>query len=81
MGDLINFRDPALAEKLRAFACTPRVLAAATVDHVGGKSWRVTVRGGVEGLAPIERQYRLRSKTEDGAAQDGIRVFVEECGG
>ena len=56
-----------------------RVLASATVERVGGFSipiWEVTVWG----LPPFDhtRIYILERKNDNLAAQEGIRLFVEE---
>jgi hypothetical protein len=56
-----------------------RVLASAAVDRIGGGSvpiWEVTVWG----EAPFDhtRIYILELKTDNFAAQEGIRLFVEE---
>lgn len=56
-----------------------RVLASATVEQVRGGPvplWEVTVWG----LSPFEhtRIYILELKTDNLAAQEGIRLFVEE---
>jgi hypothetical protein len=62
-----------------------RILAQATVELIEKRSydgisptslWEVTVNG----LPPFDykRVYTIESKTDNNAAQDGIRQFVEE---
>lgn len=62
-----------------------RVLAQATVDDLSnghGPRWRVTVDGAEEGpefrLRQQRRVYELAQETDTLAAQEGIRLFVEE---
>jgi hypothetical protein len=57
-----------------------RVLCNATVEpsEIGSFIVRVTGCGEHEGMS---RVYTMRKKTEDGAAQEGIRRFVQEMGG
>lgn len=57
----------------------PRVLANATVDKLDDGPvpfWEVRVWG--EPPHQHERTYTLQAKTDDNAAQEGIRQFVEE---
>ena len=53
-----------------------RVNAHCTVDDLGGMQYGVNV----EGLAPFDcrRVYTLKATSEDKAAQEGLRLFVEE---
>lgn len=59
-----------------------RVLCTATVDLRIGGGFIVDVRGGFQGDGPEKEQARTyhmpEAETEDGAAQEGIRRFVEE---
>jgi len=56
-----------------------RVLASATVDKIDGgpvPMWEVNVWG--EPPHDHRRTYTLQAKTDNLAAQEGIRLFVEE---
>lgn len=57
-----------------------RVLCDATVDpcDIGSFTVTVTGRGDHEGTV---RVYTMRRVSEDSAAREGIRKFVEEMGG
>lgn len=57
-----------------------RVLCDATVDpcDIGSFTVTVTGRGDHEGAV---RVYTMRRVSEDSAAREGIRKFVEEMGG
>jgi hypothetical protein len=65
-----------------------KILAQATVElieeHVHGPSspisaWEVTVFGGPKGgRQDYRRIYTIEAKTDNNAAQEGIRLFVEE---
>jgi len=57
-----------------------RVLCDATVDPCEIGSFTVTVTGR-DGHAGIVRVYTMRKVSEDAAAREGIRRFVEEMGG
>lgn len=63
-----------MEEKIR-----PQVLASATVDEIRGGPvplWEVAVWG--EPPYDCSRTYTLEFKTDNLAAQEGIRLFVEE---
>jgi hypothetical protein len=53
-----------------------RVNASATVESLGPNLWRVEVWG----QEPFDfvRTYDINSSTDDRAAQEGLRRFVEE---
>jgi hypothetical protein len=53
-----------------------RILANATVEALDSKMWAVEVTG----VAPFQhkRTYTLAGKTDNNAAQEGLRLFVEE---
>ena len=53
-----------------------RIHASAIVDELGFCRWSVTVTG----LAPYSqtKKYEVRARTDNLAAQEGIRLFVEE---
>jgi len=59
-----------------------RVLAQATVEKLEDGPmpvWEVDVTGGFEdGMGKAHRFYTISAKTDDNAAQEGIRRFVEE---
>ena len=57
-----------------------RVLCDATVDscEIGSFTVIVTGKGEHDG---VNRVYTMRSGSEDSAAREGIRKFVEELGG
>jgi len=57
-----------------------RVLCDATVDPCEIGSFTVTVTGAGDHAGTI-RVYTMRKSTEDAAAREGIRRFVEEMGG
>lgn len=57
-----------------------RVLCDAVVDHAGLASYVVTVRGR-ENHEGTERVYKIKANTEDQAAREGIKRFVEDMGG
>lgn len=61
----------------------PRILAHATVERLdrtpAGAVWEVQVWGGPEGTKAVHRRvYTIKGKTDDNAAQEGIRQFVAE---
>lgn len=53
-----------------------RILANATVEALDSKMWVVEVTG----VSPFQhvRTYTLAGKTDNNAAQEGLRLFVEE---
>lgn len=58
-----------------------QIMASATVDPVEGlpETWDVEVWGGVYGEdAILRRKYRISAEKDDNAAQEGIRLFVDE---
>lgn len=60
-----------------------RILASATVDQIRDGShpmWEVTVSGGDAAVAndSHRRVYHLDAQSDNLAAQEGIRLFVEE---
>ncbi len=57
-----------------------RVLCDATVDRMGPKQFQVTVQGRGSHVG-IFRVYTIKKPSEDAAAREGIRLFVEEMGG
>lgn len=63
-----------------------RVLCNAVVDSLGmddggqNRGWRVTVVGTGD-HSGITSTYEIRDETEDAAAMEGIRMFVEANGG
>jgi hypothetical protein len=57
-----------------------RVLCNAIVDRCEIGSFTVTVSGR-DDHAGIVRVYTMRKASEDAAAQEGMRRFVEEMGG
>lgn len=53
-----------------------RILASCTVDDLGQKQFEVHVWG--EEPFAHERTYTLGAKDDNSAAQEGLRLFVEE---
>ena len=54
----------------------PPILASCTVDDLGQRQFEVKVWG----VSPFthERTYTLGAKDDNSAAQEGLRLFVEE---
>lgn len=53
-----------------------RVKASCTVDDLGGMNYEVTVWG--EAPFDHDRIYTLKATSDNTAAQEGLRLFVEE---
>lgn len=53
-----------------------RILASCTVDDLGQRQFEVKVWG--EKPFDHERTYTLGAKDDNSAAQEGLRLFVEE---
>ena len=53
-----------------------RILASCTVDGLGGMQHEVKVWG--EKPFDHERIYTIKAKDDNSAAQEGMRLFVEE---
>ena len=53
-----------------------RILASCTVDDLGQRQFEVRVWG--EAPFDHERTYTLGAKDDNSAAQEGLRLFVEE---
>lgn len=53
-----------------------RILASCTVDDLGGMQHEVKVWG--EKPFDHERIYTIKAKDDNSAAQEGLRLFVEE---
>ena len=53
-----------------------RVNASCTVDDLGGMQYEVSVWG--EAPFDHERVYTLKATSDNKAAQEGLRLFVEE---
>lgn len=61
---------------------TLRIHAQATVDPlIAGHNYRVHVSGGRYLGATDVRSYVIRERSEDLAAQEGLRLFVDEMTG
>ena len=54
-----------------------RIRCSCTVDHLGPEKWRVDVWGEFPYEA-FRRSYTIEAKTDNFAAQEGLRRFVEE---
>ena len=53
-----------------------RICASCTVDDLGGMQYEVCVWG--EPPFDHERVYTLKATSDNNAAQEGLRLFVEE---
>ena len=51
--------------------------ATCTVDDLGGMTYEVCVSGAL-GYSDCRRTYTLKATSEDAAAREGLRQFVEE---